>query len=338
MKSSKINYVMVGSFVLAMIVGLVVSLAVLTGRTGATDSYYAIYKNVTGIKFGTQVLYEGYPIGQVTEVTPQPEDGRMRFRVDFDVTKGWRIPGDSVAQIAAPGLLSAITLSIKAGEGPALEPGGRVKEQESANVLAVLSGVAADMGELAETRIKPLIANVERTVVALGNLLEADAPVLIRDLAALVRDVAERMPRIADNVEDFTGKLNRSSDELAALMTPKNREKLEGLIGNMDTAARNLARLSVNFEKTRADIDRLLASMSATVAKVSTMVTDNKLDIEKSIINMRYVVDSLARHIDSINQNMEGAARNMYEFTRQIRQNPGLLLGGRPPRDEAATQ
>jgi phospholipid/cholesterol/gamma-HCH transport system substrate-binding protein len=36
-----------------------------------------------------------------------------------------------------------------------------------------------------------------------------------------------------------------------------------------------------------------------------------------------------------INQNLEGAARNMFEFSRQIRQNPGLLLGGKPPTDEA---
>ena len=338
MKSSKINYVMVGSFVLAMVVGLVVSLAVLTGRTGPINSYYAVYKNVTGVKFGTQVLYEGYPIGQVTEITPQPEDGRMRFRVDFDVTKDWRIPEDSVAQITAPGLLSAITLSIKAGEGAALKPGSRVKEQESANVLAVFSGVAADLGELAETHIKPLIANVDRTVVALGDLLEVDAQVLVGELAALVRNMAERMPRIADNVEDFTEKLDRSSDELAALMTPENRKKVAGLIANLDAAAGNLARLSADFEKTRGEIDGLLASMSTTVAKVGTMVADNKLDIEKSIIDIRYVVDSVARRIDSINQNMAGAARNMYEFTRQIRQNPGLLLGGRPPRDEAATQ
>ncbi len=338
MKSSKINYVMVGSFVLAMGAALVVSLAVLTGRTGATDSYHAIYKNVTGVKFGTQVLYEGYPIGQVTEITPQPEGGRMRFRVDFDVIEGWRIPEDSVAQVAAPGLLAAITLSIKAGDGAALEPGGRVAEQESANVLAVLSGVAADLGELAETHIKPLIVTIDRTVGAFGDLLEVDAQVLMRDLAALVRDVAERMPKIAENVEAFTEKLDRSSGELVALMTPENREKLEGLIANLDAAAGNLARLSEDFEKTRGAVDRLLASMNATVANLDTMVADNKLDIEKSIIDIRYVVDSVARHIDSINQNMEGAARNMYEFTRQIRQNPGLLLGGRPPRDEAATR
>jgi phospholipid/cholesterol/gamma-HCH transport system substrate-binding protein len=43
------------------------------------------------------------------------------------------------------------------------------------------------------------------------------------------------------------------------------------------------------------------------------------------------VMDSLARHIDSVNQNMEEAARNMKVFSRQIRKNPGLLLSGAQP-------
>ena len=119
MKSNKINYFIVGTFVIAMIVGLVGAVAMLTGYSGSTDTYYAVYRNITGVKFGTQVMYEGYPIGQVTEVTPTPDDQGMKFRVDLEVIEGWRIPADSQAQIAAPGLLAAVTISIKAGESTA---------------------------------------------------------------------------------------------------------------------------------------------------------------------------------------------------------------------------
>ena len=62
---------------------------------------------------------------------------------------------------------------------------------------------------------------------------------------------------------------------------------------------------------------------------------DNRLDLDRSVVDMRHAVESVTRHIDAINQNLEGAARNMYEFSRQIRQNPGLLMGGTPPKDEA---
>jgi len=37
-----------------------------------------------------------------------------------------------------------------------------------------------------------------------------------------------------------------------------------------------------------------------------------------------------------VNQNVEGTARNMYEFSREIRKNPGLLLSGGSPQEKTA--
>jgi phospholipid/cholesterol/gamma-HCH transport system substrate-binding protein len=330
MKSNKINYVIVGAFMLTMMVGLITAVALLTGRTGAADTYYTVYDNVTGIKFGTQVLYEGYPVGQVEEVVPIEEDGRMRFRVDMSVKQGWSIPDDSIAQVAAPGLLSAITVNIEAGKSPtALAPGERVNGQAVANLFAVMTSVANDVGELADNSIRPLLDNINKTVDAFGTLLEKDAQDLARELMALTLDLAQRAPKIADNIEELVAKMNESTDQLQAFLNPENREKLEAILDNMDTAADGFAQLTTDLKETRQVLDKVLES-------VGTVIGDNRLDVEKSVVDLRYVVDSIARHIDTMNQNLEGAARNMYEFSRQIRQNPGLLLGGTPPEDAAA--
>jgi len=308
MKASRINYFAVGLFVIASIVGLVVAIAVLSGRTGATDPYYAIYRNVTGVKFGTQVMYEGYPIGQVETVTPVPEVGRMTFRVDFAVRQGWRIPEDSVATIAAPGLLAAITISIQAGKSEtALKPGGQVKSQESANIMAVVSSVAGDLGQLAEQSVKPLLANLNKVATEVLAILEKDGKGLVRNAAAMIEDINTRVPIIAGNIQDFTDRMKKNSEEISALLSPENREKLERTIASLDKAAQ--------------DLDQLAALSRGVVA-------DNRADV-------RYVIESVARHVDSINQNLDGAARNMFEFSRQIRQNPGLLMGGTPPKDTA---
>ncbi|MEE9544949.1 MAG: MlaD family protein [Rhodospirillales bacterium] len=311
MKSNKINYFVVGGFVLIMLAGLVVSVAVLTGRTGATDSYYAVYNNVTGIKFGSQVLYEGYPVGQIEDITPHPRAGGMSFRVDFSVKKDWRIPEDSIAQIAAPGLLSAVTISISAGKSTAsLEPGGLVNSKEAANIFAVVSSVAADVNELAENNLKPLLNTINTAIGGFGELLQGDAQQLIIELTTLIQNVAERAPKISENIEAFSNKINQSSDELSALFKPENRQKLEAILGNLDIL----------------------------LVTVNGMVDENKRDINESIVDMRRVTESVARHIDQVNQNLEGASRNMYEFSRQIRQNPGLLLGGTPPKDKAVAR
>jgi phospholipid/cholesterol/gamma-HCH transport system substrate-binding protein len=308
MKASRINYFAVGLFVIASIVGLVVAIAVLSGRTGATDPYYAIYRNVTGVKFGTQVMYEGYPIGQVETVTPVPEAGRMTFRVDFAVRQGWRIPEDSVATIAAPGLLAAITISIQAGQSTnALKPGGQVKSQEAANIMAVVSSVAGDLGQLAEQSVKPLLANLNQVATEVLAILERDGKGLVRNAAAMIEDINARIPVIAGNIQDFTDRMKKNSEEISALLSPENREKLERTIVNLDKAAHELDQLA---------------------ALSRGLVADNRADV-------RYVIESITRHVDSINQNLEGAARNMFEFSRQIRQNPGLLMGGTPPKDMA---
>lgn len=332
MRSSKINYLIVGLFVLAMIGVLVTTVAMLTGRTGAVDNYYTYYSNVTGIKFGTQVVYEGYPIGQVEQITPEEKDGRMQFRIDFSVIEGWRIPKDSVGEIAAPGLLAAVTISIQAGNDKvSLKPGEMIISKERSDIFAVVSGVAGQLGDLMDTNIKPLLDNLNTAVSSINNIIEKEGLALFEDarkvtdeLGKLVTFMAGRIPKIADNVEEFAIKMNEISDELGNLITPANREKIESVISGMDEASKK--------------VDTVLESLNGLLGDVGELVVKEGGDVRQTLAETRYIVQSVSRHIDSINQNMEAAARNMYEFTRQIRQNPGLLLGGEAPKDKSKDQ
>ena len=288
MRSNRLNYFAVGLFVIASLVGVIAAVAIFSGRTGAADNYVAVYRNVTGVKFGTQVMYEGYPIGQVETVTPVPEEGGMRFRVNFGVRQGWRIPDDSIAVIAAPGLLSAITISITAGKsGTALKPGAQIKSQEAANIFSAISSVAGDIGSMAADDIKPLLANLNQITVMVRDMLEKE-------------DLVGKAVSAVGNIQIFTDNMKKNSEEISAIFSVENRRKMEQTIASLEEAA----------------------------ALSRGMLSDNKGDI-------RYTVESITRHIESINQNLDGAARNMLEFSRQIRQNPGLLMGGTPPRDTA---
>jgi len=384
MKSSKINYLAVGSFVIAMLTGLVVSIALLTGRTGAIDDYHIIYHNVTGLKFGTQVLYEGFPIGQVEKISPEPQESGMTFRVGISVKAGWRIPEDSLAQIAASGLLAAASVNINAGPSTTvLKPGSEIKSKETANIFAAMSNVASEISELTESHIKPLLSQLSTATTAFSSLLENDAQVALKRLTVLVDDISTRTPKIIDNVEKFsegldeTGKdlalmlrkenrekleavvenlnqstnqlrlflrpenrgklesitdnLDRTSEELRVLLRPENRKKLEAFISNLDTTATEVAKMARGLKGTQKKFAGLLES-------VNDLVDKNAPHIDKSVIALRRILDSVSRHIDAVNQNLDGTARNLYEFSRQIRQNPGLLLGGKPPVDQATSR
>ncbi len=105
MRDDTRNYIVVGTFVLAMGVALILWIALLSGGTGATDSYSMRYANVTGLDEGTQILYEGYPVGLIEQVSRVSDERDPHFRVDVAIQRGWRIPDDSVAEIKASGLL-----------------------------------------------------------------------------------------------------------------------------------------------------------------------------------------------------------------------------------------
>lgn len=328
MRSNKINYLVVGIFVLLMLAGLIVALAVLTGRTGATDAYHAYYSNVTGVKFGTQVVYEGYPIGQVETVTPEPGASGMRFRIDFEIQQGWKIPKDSFVRIAAPGLLAAVTLSISAGASPdALVAGAEVQSIEGGDLFGVVASVAEKLGSLSENSLEPLLANVSKSVDSVNKILEndgkdltSDLKLLIQDASLLVADVSQRVPVVIDNLELIADDVKSVSAELKTAMTPANRKLLEETISNLNLATKDARSAMTNGEK-------LLSGLNDMVGK-------NDGDLRRSIKDARYVVESVARRVDAISENLEGMSRNMLEFSRQIRQSPGLLLNSKPVTDD----
>ncbi len=334
MRTSKINYFIVGLFVISMIVALVVAVALLTGRTGATDSYHAYYSNVTGVKFGTQVVYEGYPIGQVIEVTPEEKDGRMRFRVDFDIVQGWRIPDNSIVEIAAPGLLAAVTLAVNAGDSStALKPGAEVNAQERSDMFAAVANVAGDFGDLSNNYLKPLLRNVDNTVLQIGEFLQAGGEGRMiaadaRDTMAMARgvmaDLKDRIPSIAGKLEKILTDVSVTSQRLNEILTPQNQEKILGMIDNLNAATQKF--------------DTVLITMNSILKDIDDLVLDSEGDLAVTMKESRYVVESISRNIDAMTQNMDGAARNLYEFSRQIRQNPGLLLGGSSPEDKGAVK
>lgn len=301
MRNDRINYVVVGGFVLAMGAALLVTIAVLAGRTGATDTYYTEYRNVTGLAHGTQVLADGLPVGQVETIEPVREEGSWRYRLELSVRKGWPIPEDSVAKVTAPGLLAATAIDIQGGESPALiEPGGTVPGEEPVNAFAVVSDVAGNLNDLTETQIKPLLETL-----------------------------AERLPIIVANLEAFSVQIQETGQLASGLLSPENAAYVQRILANLEATSDNVSQLSGDLAVTRAEVQRILEG-------VGGLIERNEGLVEEAVLDMHYSLESVARHIDSVNENLEGTSRNMNEFSRQLRNNPGALLSGRPPGDEAA--
>ncbi len=378
---------------LAMLAGAIVSVAILSGRTGPADRYYTSFRDVSGVKFGTSVLYMGFPVGQVEKITPEwAHDGSLSFMLELSISKDWnqRIPTDSIARIRSAGILAAVAIDIRDGESQSgLSPGGFIEGIARTDVFAAMSETANTIRDLTEDNIKPLIINLTRYVDGFGAALETQGTHLLSDLGTIASELTKQAPEVIANFLEVSEEINATARRLQLMLGPENERKLEQILesgmsaaanvaaltsdenlaktlGNIRAASENLVRLSVNanerlddvlskstVEKARATLDDVAAA-ARNVAQLTTnlrstsdrlghlikvldeVATDNQPNVNQSLKDLRHSMQAISQHISSITYNLEGTSRNMYEFSRQLRQNPALLLGGTRPVDAAA--
>ena len=304
MKRDNVDYYVVGLFVLGIMGLLLVGLYQITGRVGRTDSYYARYANVAGLLDGTPVTFSGYPVGYVGGIEPVTEGSRLSYRVELRIKHGWPIPADSIAHIQATGLLSDMLVDIHPGQSPRhLAPGAELKTAEAVDVMAMVGTVADQLTSLSERGIQPLLADMDRYVDRIGSQVDQHIGAILARLDSLSR------------------RLDQSAAALQAILSPANQARMARILRAADTTAGNAARLSAGLLVTGNRLDRLVGNLHG-------LLGDNREDLRRSVRALRHVMETLSGSVDSVVYNMRGTAHNMNEFSRELREDPALLLMG----------
>lgn len=311
MKRDNVNYLLVGLFTLAMFGVLLAVLFRITGRDVTAETYYALFTQVPGVRSGTTVTYGGFRIGQVSGITPQRDAARTQYRLTLAIRSDWQIPADSIAYVIAPGLLADKVVDIEEGSSTQLlAPGATLNGAESQDIFATMNRVALEMEDLSRHGIRPLLSN-------LNNHMDR-----------LAIDVGEQLGRVTTQVEQLLGSLNQSASELNQLMSPANRRRVSSLLEQSEQITRNLAQLAGEFQGAGQQLETLLKESRA-------LVSENRADVRTAVESLRDALGRVSQNMDSIVHNLETTSRNFSEFSREIRHNPGRLLGGEAPVDRA---
>lgn len=319
MKHDRINYMAVGLFVLSMFAALLWVLFELTGKGNeATDSYHVIYNNVSGLKFGTPVYYEGYHIGQVNEITPLSAQGRTLFRVDFSIRQNWEIPADSVARVVATGLLATMSIDIKAGTSTSrLQPGTRMDGQEAADLFSVVSGVAGEINELSSQAIRPLLENLNSQFVQISQQLNDFMPGFFADLQ-----------QISSRMLSATERLDQALDEENMARIDSSLAALADGAADFRDIARALQGSQQRFDQVVANADTVVASTGRLIEDSREVVAENRPDIRATTQQLSQSATQVSARLDGILYNLEDATRNLKEFSITVRNDPSSLIGG----------
>jgi len=310
LKRDTINYFAVGLFVLVGLGVLFWVLLRIGNGAGERDVYYTQYRNVAGLSDGTLVTYEGYVFGQVASIEPMRTEQGIAYRVALEVSEDWEIPADSIARIYSEGLLAETVVNISEGRASEfLSPGDSIKGEQGIDLFGVIGEVAGDFGDLSENAIRPLIESLNQTVQQVGGVLESRVPVILTD------------------VENLVGRLDESALHLSEILDDDGTHKAKRILTNVDQASQDLSELTAGLSEVKRDAQALME-------KLDGLVSESGPDVRQAVADLRHILEQVSRYSAGILQNMDDASRNMNEFSRQIRENPGRLLGGSTPQDK----
>ena len=334
MKRDTINYFAVGLFVIAMIVALFALMYYVTGRTGPSDEYVVHYDNVAGLKFGTGVFYEGYRVGQIERITPEPDDNGMRYRLDISVEKDWRIPRDSEARVVASGLISAVQIHINEGESSEnLEPGDEITGREQQNLFAVLSEAAGEFRTMSEHGVMPVLKNLNERIDEISTAIISFRQ---DQLAPLADTLNQRLNEdVMDAVQVLIARLDNSAKQLEKILGEDNEQQVSQFLVHIDAAAVNLNDLITRIELTRVQMGETLNSIGNLASSNEEAVSEAVANASDSMREMQAALAVINEHLDTIMYNIDGSTRNLNEFAKAVRANPARLIrGSESPDDE----
>jgi phospholipid/cholesterol/gamma-HCH transport system substrate-binding protein len=299
-KRDSVNYVLVGAVVVAAFAVLLVALAIITGRGGASTEYFTHYRNVTGLRFGAPVFYEGYRIGQVGAIVPERDAGpngerSTRYKVELSVRRDWPIPKDSLARLTSTGLLADVAIGISEGKSKEIAaPGSELKGTENADIFSAVNELAAQLTELTRDQIAPLIKNLSLHVDSIASVIDKNTPELVEQSKALLH------------------RLNNASDAINDVLKPENRAAISATLGNASTLSHELLATQSQLKDALEQID--------------SMVRENRPGVRDAVSDLRATLSALSARIDSITQHLAIASRNFDEFSHEIRKRPNALL------------
>jgi len=285
---TKVNYALVGAFVLTLSLAIVaVVLWVSSGGTRRKDyDTYLAYSNesVSGLNRQAPVKYKGVVVGAVKEIGLDPDDPQ-RVRLELAIERGVPIRQDTVAVLTLQGLTGIAFLDLEGGskDSPLLAP----TQSGSYPVIAMRPSLFRRL----DTQATALVADLTQTAQSINQLLDDDTRAAlqrtIRDLDAVVHEIAgrsktidaalvaaartaENSARASEQLADLTRQIGHSADAVA--------RAAEQTAGAAETVRAMAADATGGVQQFRADtlpeLQRLLSDARATTASLGRLAQE----------------------------------------------------------------
>ncbi len=305
---TRASYLLVGTFVLAFLAGLVVFVIWLAKFQFDTEfaRYDVHFKgSVTGLSLASPVRYSGVRIGEVVEISLLP-DRPDEVRVTIETDAKTPVRADTVATLELEGLTGglAILLIGKSADAPPLEaaPGQRypVIASEASTLQQVIEGAPE------------LVQKVNLLLARANDLLNAENRVSLSNSLA--------------NIDSFTTTLKDHSADIGALIVNAGAtmENVRKTTASLEALAANL---NVNADRLVTRVDTTLVSIDGMANGIARAVEDSAGDARALIGDLRDTAQSMRKTSDEVHALIAENREPLSDFTATgLTEFTGLLI------------
>jgi phospholipid/cholesterol/gamma-HCH transport system substrate-binding protein len=299
-------YVVVGAFVLAVIfLGFVAVLWL--GKAEFTEQarrYYIFFRgSVAGLNKGSQVQYNGIPVGRAVDIRVDPDNlEQIQVTVEVD-TSIVDIKSDARAFLETNILNGIATIQIRGGTREASElvprPGRR---------YAVITAGRSELEEV-KASLPELVADLKAAAHSLNALLDENNRQAVSDTLQNVRSITGALVEPSKRLSEFVDDANKAVTELRSFFR------------DLDLSYTEKGGLKDQLSQTLGDADRLAKNLNDAGRQLQQLIQENRPGIRNFTQSTLTQVGDL---VTDLHRFVAGATR----FVAEIERNPPKLLFG----------
>ncbi|MBM4285656.1 MAG: MCE family protein [Deltaproteobacteria bacterium] len=287
----------VGLFVVASLVALLIMVLIVAQEEGLWvdyADYQAEFRNVAGLKKGSEVRLAGVKVGTVTSIDIGP---RGEIIVTFQVMGKYKdqIRQDTKAHIGYIGLLGDRSLEVTAGspKEPVIPPEGKVASIEPLDFTDILA------------KAQPYLEDLQKVLSGLASITKtlSDPEGDMKQVVAQLREIVEKANRGEGTLGMFI------NDQALYRQTTQAMANANKILQNLESS-RGLMGALVNDPSLKKDAKKTIEDLRAVVANLITVTKPLKETAEK--------LPNLAKKVGSFLENLDKAGEGL----------PDLVISG----------
>jgi phospholipid/cholesterol/gamma-HCH transport system substrate-binding protein len=286
---TKANYVLIGLFTLAVVVGVFGFVYWFQNIGGHGErAYYRIVfdGSVSGLRPGGTVLFNGIRVGEVTDLKLNPQKPQQVVAT-VSIDKSVAVRPDTEIGLEFQGLTGIASLSLKGGspDKPAL-----VGSKDNPPVLTAPPGATQDITQAARETLHRLDNFIAENQQALHGAI-----VNIDKFSKTLADNSQRFDAALDNIDKFSGALARNSDRI-----DKIAQGLQNLTGGADGKSGEINAAAKSIQTLADHLDARTAQMTSGVNQLTRLGTRQ---IDKLSADAQRTLATINRTISNIDRN-----------------------------------